>query len=215
MVSHGVDLDRLNAMLFYGMPRQNGEYIQASSRVGRTNIGMVFVCHHPARERDQSHYGFFNKFHEFLGQMVEPVAINRWAKFSINRTLPGLFMAVLLQIISNRAGGNRSPGIYYLTQEVRALIANGSIRTDDFIPVLEQAYLVDPVPPNDVARQTFRDEIHLRVQQFFDQIVGATNSQWVSEALIPRPMNSLRDVDEPIPIQLDQTGSLWSVRASR
>ena len=55
MVSHGVDVDRLNAMFFYGMPRQNAEYIQASSRVGRANVGLVFVCHHPARERDQSH----------------------------------------------------------------------------------------------------------------------------------------------------------------
>ena len=213
MVSHGVDLDRLNAMFFYGMPRQNAEYIQASSRVGRANIGMVFVCHHPARERDQSHYGFFGKFHDYLGQMVEPVAINRWAKFSINRTLPGLFMAVLLQIISNRDGGNR-PGSYYRAQEVRALIAGGNIRADDFIPILEQAYLVDGAPPSDIARQTFRDEIHLRVQQFLDQIV-ATNREWVSDALIPRPMTSLRDVDEPIPIQLDQSGALWSARAAR
>ena len=35
MVSHGVDIDRFNAMIFDGMPRQNAEYIQASSRVGR------------------------------------------------------------------------------------------------------------------------------------------------------------------------------------
>ena len=30
MISHGVDVDRFNGMLFYGMPRQNAEYIQAS-----------------------------------------------------------------------------------------------------------------------------------------------------------------------------------------
>jgi hypothetical protein len=107
MVSHGVDIDRLNAMIFYGMPRQNAEYIQAASRVGRANVGLVFVCHHPARERDQSHYSVFGKYHEYLGQFVEPVAINRWAKFSINRTLPGLFMGVLLQLIANGAGGER------------------------------------------------------------------------------------------------------------
>ena len=76
MVSHGVDIDRLNAMFFYGMPRQNAEYIQASSRVGRAHVGLVFVCHHPARERDQSHYGVFSKFHEYAGQLIEPVAIN-------------------------------------------------------------------------------------------------------------------------------------------
>jgi hypothetical protein len=69
MVSHGVDIDRLNSMIFYGMPRQNSEYIQASSRVGRNHVGIVFVCLHPVRERDQSHYACFIKFHEFLGQL--------------------------------------------------------------------------------------------------------------------------------------------------
>src|SRR5262249_39930182 len=59
MVSHGVDIDRLNAMVFYGMPRQTAEYIQASSRVGRTRAGIVFNVLHPARERDRSLYSYF------------------------------------------------------------------------------------------------------------------------------------------------------------
>ena len=108
MISHGVDIDRLNAMVFYGMPRQNAEYIQASSRVGRSHVGVIFSCLHPARERDQSHYSYFVKFHEFLGQLIEPVAINRWSKFSVQRTLPGLFMAVLLQLLANRSGRGQS-----------------------------------------------------------------------------------------------------------
>ena len=91
MISHGVDIDRLNGMLFYGMPRQMAEYIQSSSRVGRNHVGSVLVCFHPARERDRSHFSYFPKFHQFLGQLVEPVAINRWSQFSIDRTLPGLF----------------------------------------------------------------------------------------------------------------------------
>ena len=52
MVSHGVDIDRLNAMIFYGMPAQAAEYIQSSSRVGRAHVGLVFMCLHPVRERD-------------------------------------------------------------------------------------------------------------------------------------------------------------------
>ena len=107
------DVDRFNSMFFYGMPRQNAEYIQASSRVGRSHVGIVFNCLHPIRERDQSHYSYFVKFHEFLGQLVEPVAINRWSRFSINRTLPGLFMGVLLQIIATRSGES-NPNRYYM-----------------------------------------------------------------------------------------------------
>lgn len=208
MVSHGVDIDRFNAMFFYGMPRQNAEYIQASSRVGRAHVGMVFVCHHPARERDQSHYSVFQKYHEYLGQLVEPVAINRWATFSINRTLPGLFMGVLLQVLANRADA-RAAGQFYMVDYVRKQIASGSIRPEDFIPLLERAYGVSA--GNDVARSGFREEIRLRVRQFLDQLVGAgPNKKFVSDVLIPRPMRSLRDVDDPIPVMLDRTGTLWA-----
>jgi hypothetical protein len=208
MVSHGVDIDRFNAMFFYGMPRQNAEYIQASSRVGRAHVGMVFVCHHPARERDQSHYSVFQKYHEYLGQLVEPVAINRWATFSINRTLPGLFMGVLLQMLANRADP-RAAGQFYMADYVRKQIAAGNIKPDDFIPILERAYGVRT--GNDVARSAFREEIRLRVRQFLDQLVGAgPNKKFVSDVLIPRPMRSLRDVDDPIPVMLDRAGSQWA-----
>lgn len=208
MVSHGVDIDRLNAMFFYGMPRQNAEYIQASSRVGRAHVGLVFVCHHPARERDQSHYAVFSKFHEYVGQLVEPVAINRWATFSINRTLPGLFMGFLLQIMANKAEP-KNVNQYYRIDHVRQQIASGRLRADDFIPFLERSYRV--ANSNEPAQQAFREEIRLRAQQFLDQIVQASPAKtFVSDALIPRPLTSLRDVDEPIPIGLDRAGTQWA-----
>lgn len=207
MVSHGVDVDRLNAMIFYGMPRQTAEYIQASSRVGRSHVGVIFTCLHPVRERDRSHFAYFAKYHEFLGQLVEPVAINRWSQFSIHRTLPGLFMAVLLQLISNRSEGN--PNRFYMLDFVKQQIAQGNLRPDSFIPLLQQAYLVDST--SSVASQHFRDTINAGVQRFWDQINSASpSSQFVSEALIPKPMRSLRDVDEPIVIELDSTGSTWA-----
>lgn len=213
MVSHGVDVDRFNAMIFYGMPRQNAEYIQASSRVGRSHVGIVFNCLHPTRERDRSHYTYFKKFHEFLGQLVEPVAINRWAKFSINRTLPGLFMAVLLQLIATRPGAG-NPGNYYKLDFVKQKITTGEIGADDFVPLLEQAYIVSR--GNTIVAQTLREEIRLRVEQFlFDQIVGAGSGEnMVSNVIIPRPMISLRDVDEPVSIELDSTGTQWAARVS-
>jgi len=212
MVSHGVDVDRLNTMIFYGMPRQNAEYIQASSRVGRSCVGVIFMCLHPARERDQSHYTYFVKYHEFLGQLVEPVALNRWAKFSINRTLPGLFMGVLLQLLSNRAGadGNR----FYMLDFIKQRISDGTIRAADFIPLLERAYGVsNPVSPRE---QVFRDEIGRRIPQFLDQIIGAgPSSRFVSAVLIPPPLTSLRDVDEPVSIELDNAGTQWAGAAEQ
>jgi hypothetical protein len=197
MISHGVDIDRLNAMLFYGMPRQTAEYIQASSRVGRSHVGVVFTLLHPIRERDRSHFSYFAKYHEYLGRLVEPVAINRWARFSVNRTLPGLFMAILLQRLASATPAGTSPERYYMLDFLRQRIADGSIRAADFVPFLEEAYQVSNA--TSVGELTFQGEIRLRVQQFLDQI-------------IPKPMRSLRDVDEPIGITLDDDGSTWANR---
>lgn len=209
MVSHGVDIDRLNAMLFYGMPRLTAEYIQASSRVGRSHVGLVIVCLHPARERDQSHFAYFRKYHEYLGQLVEPVAINRWATYSIDRTIPGLFMAVLLQRLAHRAG-LKTPNLVYMLDHVKKEISSGTITAQDFIPLLESAYLV-PGETGDAGRQAFRPKVKQRVQQFLDHILQtSTSEKFVSGALIPSPMRSLRDVEEAITIELDTEGSDWA-----
>lgn len=208
MVSHGVDIDRFNAMIFYGMPRQNAEYIQASSRVGRTHVGLVLMCLHPVRERDQSHYNYFVKFHQFLGQLVEPVAINRWSKFSIERTLPGLFMGVLLQLLANNSG-EANPNRYYMVDIIKKKISTGEITPTQFVPLLKEAYRV--TQPTLPAEEFFNDEIEQRISQFLDQIIGASpQSTFVSEALYPKPMRSLRDVDEAIDIELDDIGSRWA-----
>lgn len=211
MVSHGVDIDRLNAMVFYGMPRQNAEYIQASSRVGRTHAGIVFNVLHPARERDRSHYAYFVKFHEFLGQLVEPVAINRWARFSAQRTLPGLFMGVLLQVIANRPGV-ANPNKYYMLDFVKQQISGGALTEAEFTSFLQDAYL--NVAGSEGVDATLRPEIRLRVQQLLDQIIGAgSSSRFVSEVLTPKPMMSLRDVDKAITIELDSAGTQWVNRS--
>ncbi len=212
MVSHGVDIDRLNAMIFYGMPRQTAEYIQASSRVGRKHVGLVFSCLHPIRERDQSHYGYFVKYHEYMGQLVEPVAINRWAKYSIGRTLPGLFMGVLLQLLAHEDAGNA--GRHYRKDFVQKKISRGEITAEDFVPILEKAYCVD----NDdtVGATVFQKEIHEKVGRFLDQILAPSYDEgFVSESLRPQPMTSLRDVDEAIEIELDARGSRWADESDR
>lgn len=205
MISHGVDIDRMNAMFFFGMPRQNAEYIQASSRVGRSHCGIVFTCMKPARERDQSHFAYFVKYHEFLGRLVEPVAINRWSKFSLQRTLPGLFMGVLLQ---DRANRQPKPGMFTRIDFIRKQISQGTLRFDDFLDILERAYLVKGGA--DARAVETRDEIRRRVGQFRDQIVsGGATAEWVSDALMPSPMRSLREVDEQVTIELDGNGSAW------
>ncbi len=119
-------------------------------------------------------------------------------------------MGVLLQLIANRSGV-RAPGLFYRLDFVKRAISNGDISANDFIPVLERAYAGEVA--GGAGLDAFRTEIRLRVQQLLDQILAAGPQQsWVSGALFPPPMTSLRDVDEQLEIELDNTGTTWAAR---
>lgn len=96
MISHGVDADRFNLMMFYGMPGNTAEYIQAYSRVGRKHSGVVIDIMRPSRDKDQSYLKNFIKFHEYKDILVDSVSINRWATKAVENTLPGILSSLIL-----------------------------------------------------------------------------------------------------------------------
>lgn len=96
MISHGVDADRFNLMLFYGIPGNTAEYIQAYSRVGRKHTGVVIDIMRPSREKDQSYLKNFIKFHEYKDILVDSVSVNRWASKAVKNTLPGVIAGLIL-----------------------------------------------------------------------------------------------------------------------
>ena len=121
-------------------------------------------------------------------------------------------MGVLLQLLSNRAGADANR--FYMLDFIKQRISDGTIRAADFIPLLEEAYGVSN--PASFREQVFRDEIGRRVPQFLDQIIGAgPSSKFVSAVLIPQPLTSLRDVDEPVFIELDNAGTQWAGAAEQ
>lgn len=92
-ISHGFHADRLNFMIFQGMPRSNSEFIQAMSRVGRKYPGFVITIFNPTRNRDISFYTYFSKYMKYKELLVEPISVNRFAEKTIEKTFPGLFLA--------------------------------------------------------------------------------------------------------------------------
>ncbi|KAF5073090.1 hypothetical protein DSECCO2_194780 [anaerobic digester metagenome] len=191
MISHGVDIDKMNFMVFRGMPRNMAEYIQAYSRVGRKYPGIIFVVFNPARERDQSYYKYFEKYHEYKDVLVEPVPLNRWAKFAVNRTLPGIFSACVINFLEKKPGV--SP---YMSRDFRDAFESRRISLEQITEFVLSCYNCNG---QDMGPY-FESYIRERVQDYVDQILSINGNQFIPSVLSDRPMNSLRDMDIPIEI---------------
>jgi hypothetical protein len=96
MISVGLDVDRFNTIVMNSMPRNIAEYIQASSRVARNDLGLVVTLHNPFRSRDLSHFEKFREFHEKLYYYVEPISITPFSKKSVEKYLP-LYLATMIR----------------------------------------------------------------------------------------------------------------------
>ncbi|MDY0885394.1 DEAD/DEAH box helicase [Dongia soli] len=98
-ISHGVDVDRFNAMFFAGLPGDIGEYIQASSRVGRTHVGFSVLIPTPHSRRDRYVVETHDQFHRFLERMIPPPAVQRWTDKAIKRMISSAFQAYLCAVV--------------------------------------------------------------------------------------------------------------------
>jgi len=209
MISHGVDVDRFNYMVFFGMPRQTAEYIQSSSRAGRKHPGLVLLCFNPSRERDQSHYHMFNKYHEYLDRLVESVPVNRWSQNGVERTLAGMMFGWMY----NR-WMYQTKEQFWFSDNVRPFIKalrNGDVQehpeyqptgledSEDVLDLIKLAYgrhLGGELP------ETFEHELKVQFDAMMSTLEGA-QTDFAGEALSHGPMRSLRDIDAETKLRPD------------
>jgi hypothetical protein len=95
MLSVGVDVNRLGLMVVNGQPKGTAEYIQATSRVGRSFPGLVASVLTWARPRDLSHYETFEHYHATFYQHVEAQSATPFSPRAIDRGLTGMSIALV------------------------------------------------------------------------------------------------------------------------
>lgn len=104
MLSVGVDIDRLNALFVVGQPKLTSEYIQATSRVGRKSLGVVYTLYNSTRSRDRSHYETFHSYHQNLYKFVEASSVTPYSIPSLNKAVAAVIVLIVRNTIKDLSG---------------------------------------------------------------------------------------------------------------
>lgn len=158
MISVGIDVARLNVMLMVGQPKLTSEYIQASSRVGRSYPGVVFIQYDATKSRDRSHYEQFRPYHQSFYRFVEPTGATPFSKPARERALH----SVLTAMLRNKAGLFEDKDAQYFDEESFA----------DYISEIER-FVIDRVKGINARADGLAsdnvEEIQGEMQDFFDR----------------------------------------------
>jgi len=189
MISVGIDVDRFNLMLINGMPRNTAEYIQASSRVGRKENGLVFTLFGPALSRDKSIYEHFMPYHRTFYKNVEPVSVTPFTENTIKRLLPTMVVAYVRHKIPGMYENNKAKDFMEEhLEELKAYLKNrfGNTKEYNYFESLLNEFVEDWKRKinNGVTRYISAG----RYPGILKDTQDISNDKWIL-------MNSLRDID--------------------
>lgn len=214
MVSVGVDVPRLGLMQVHGQPKTRSEYIQSTSRVGRSEFpGLVVVSHNVLRARDRSHFETFTSWHRRLYRDVEATSVTPFASRSRDRTLRTLIASMV------RHGDSKmltSPNLSKATPAVLQEIV---------LEVQRRVQAINPDVAQDVAeevRSIFDEWIGRDVEKYLDEspkgirkslLQGAERfAQKIAVGVLPGyawpVMNAMRSVEPSTPFRLKERRNL-------
>lgn len=205
MISHGVDADRFNLMMFYGMPGNTAEYIQAYSRVGRKHTGVVIDIMRPSREKDQSYLKNFYKFHEYKDILVDSVSINRWAAKAVETTLPGVISGLLLNYYLYQLKYTPEMNDISKFRGLKKAIQTGTISGDE---LKEHAYGVYKCSENDSSiGKLYKQTIDRMIDSLVDNLgsAGFEGKMYLTQVFDKcyfHVMMSLRDTDKQLLVEV-------------
>lgn len=172
MISVGVDIDRLGLMMVLGQPKTTSEYIQASSRVGRKNPGLVITLYSPVKSRDRSHFEQFKKYHQALYRYVEPTSVTPFSSPVRDKALA----AVVITLVRHMLGFIKNEDLMnfdFSSDTTKALVQN----------ILNRVSLVDSAEAGPT--ETEIENILRRIGEMISQDAGASYDKLANSEKVP------------------------------
>ena len=199
LVSHGVDLARLNVQFVLGMPSTLAYYVQATSRAGRSSVGLVFTALNRYYVRDRSVFHFFEPTHHYVNALVEPVALNRFSLHGPGKTASGLLAALLICEIARDTQAPRPSGMppdFGKAARAEAwLNSAGAPGEQQLRQAVHDAFGLHSPVLDPVIAASFRQRVDHELDSLIPSLSG-TDPQ-LQRRLRPRPPTSFRDIDTP------------------
>lgn len=218
MISVGVDVSRLNLMFLQGQPKAVSEYIQASSRIGRSNPGLAVTLYDASKSRDRSYYEQFKSFHSAFYKYVEPTGITPFSAPARDRALHAVLISGARQSDVNLNADDSAPNI---------LLSPDDRHVEKFAEFLyERVKEINSYNPAGMQDDSdkVRDELDMFIEEWkekarlYDKLVYgdkyiATDAPSGTARLIKRfedknkddaqrTLTSLRNVDKTVPISV-------------
>jgi hypothetical protein len=211
VVSHGVDMARLNFMVVGGWPKSIAEYMQSSARAGRVQPGIVLSVMNSKNLFQSNVFLNFQDYHRFMDRMVETVPVNRFAPNLLERTLPGIISACLNGWAAGQPWGDQinKNGI-----KLREALSDNTLGVRAALRTQIMAALA--VPDDLVRNGAFDTRVVTDFQIQLSRQVDLTLTQlenmprtysdlYISEVIERtmgnRPMRSLRDIESQIDVK--------------
>lgn len=191
MLSHGVDVARLNTMVMLGLPLSTAEFIQTTARVGRSHPGLVYVLHKIGRERDAATFRQFGSYISHGDRFVDPIPITRRSRRVLRLTMPAIVAARRHDLMEPQAPGQRLTTLNKLRDYAS---------TVGLAPAEQAGVIAEMLGFTGADDDLLRTEIRDWLGIWFRDLDDPTSTKPPWELGPNGPMTSLRDVETAVPI---------------
>ncbi len=195
IISHGIDFDELNLMVFRSMPKSVSEYEQARSRVGRKFPSLIFIIYHGNLARDQSFYKYFIPFHGNVNKYVENIPLNRWASKSVDLMAPSAILSVIHSYFIDNKNLNMS---FMECRELVRAIKSKKLTKNEIIEKASEYLYLNSAPR--AYQEKFKEDVEHWLQLLLDSCHSKSPRNQLAEIYKKedRPVYSLRTIEKEV-----------------